>query len=113
MARSRKRGRRSYGGGGFNLKSEFVPIAVAAVSEPIVDQYLNQFLGGLGIPMAGLQIDDVAKVGIAYMMKNKKGMLGKVVKYYGIFGARNIVQQMTGGMFAQGGATSNGNQPTF
>lgn len=106
MARRKTRTRRVYvkakrrvkrGGGQFSLQKLIVPIGAATIAEPILDSYLNQ----LPIPQVGpLQSDDLAKVAIGWYLGKKGGVMGNTAKMLGIFGMRNMIAQVMGGVLS-------------
>lgn len=100
MARKRRIGTKRHYSKGSSFTSELMPLGIATITEPMVDSLISSFLGGLNtsLPLGGMQIDDVAKVGLAMTLGKKGGTMGKVLRYYGIFGMRNIIQQLTTGM---------------
>lgn len=108
---------RKSGGSAFNLKKMIIPIAAATFIEPTVDQLVNQFAGSLNINFAGIQIDDIAKVGIGLYFGKKGGIMGNTAKMIGIFAMRNIVSGFVGGglgnIFGGAGATSTSSAPNF
>jgi len=111
MARKRRVRKRI---GRFSLKSELVPIAVATFTEPLVDSLADRFAGQLNIGLGGVQMDDLIKVGIGLYAGKKSGLTGKVAKYYGVFGMRNIVKGLLSGSLQQPlSASSSAPMPSF
>jgi hypothetical protein len=104
MAKKKKRSRSRRGSASFSsVQKLLTPVAIAAVTEPFVDQLAAQ----LPIPaIAGLQSDDLVKVALGYFVGKKGGMIGSTAKMYAVFGMRNIVKQLIGGAIG-GSASSN------
>lgn len=94
VTRKVKRYKRS--GGQMSLQKLAMPIIVASIAEPFVDNLAAR----LPIPtIGGIQPDDVVKVAAAWYFKKKGGLMGNTIKMMGIFGLRNIVSQfMSGGL---------------
>jgi len=91
--RKAKTRRKKSGMFGSGLMNDLVPLGIATVSEPILDTYARQ----LPLPsIMGIGSDDLVKLGVGIYLGKKGGMIGKVAKYYGIFGARNIIQGLAG-----------------
>lgn len=96
MARKRRGRRRKgvFGGGSFPKMAQSA--AIAAVIEPVADQFIASFAPQ--IPTVGsVQSDDLVKVGIGYFLGKRSGMVGSTARFIGLFGVRNIVKQLVGG----------------
>jgi len=74
--------------------------AIAAVVEPIADQFISSFAPS--IPrIANIQPDDLVKVGVGLFVGKQKGVVGQTARFLGLFGVRNIVKQLAGGTLTQ------------
>ena len=110
---ARKKGRRGRKGssGFFGTSRSFSDMAkgaaIAAIVEPIADQFIASFAPS--IPrIANVQPDDLIKVGIGLFVGKQKGVVGQTARFLGLFGVRNIVKQFVGGQITQftAGATA-------
>lgn len=99
ITRTVKKYRKSGGAGSFNFQKMAMPLIAATVAEPFVDNVAKQ----LPIPsIMGVQPDDATKVALAWYFKNKGGLAGNTIKLMGLFGLRNIVNQLMGNVLRGG-----------
>jgi len=75
--------------------NELLPLGIAVFLEPTADQLIQKFAGTINVSGLG-QIDDLIKVGLGDYAYRKRGTFWKAVKYFGIFGARNLISQYVG-----------------
>lgn len=95
----RSRSRRA---AGFSIFKELMPIGVTVFTEPFVDTAVDRFAGQFNAALPfGLQVDDLAKMIVGGHFAKKSGMVGKIAKYYAIFGARNTLKNVLGGVMTQ------------
>ena len=91
------------------LKNWVAPVAIATFTEPMLDNAFNNLNIGMTLPY-GVQLDDVAKVGLGFYFGRKGGTLGRTATLFGLFGMKNIMSSFIGGMSngGNGGGSSNG-----